>query len=50
VWQELGGGDLVLLDMFMPEMDGLETIIRSGGTVPMFPIIAMYLRRKHPVG
>jgi CheY-like chemotaxis protein len=41
LWRELHGGDLVLLDMFMPEKDGLETIIELRVYSPGVPIIAM---------
>lgn len=41
LWRELNGGDLVLLDMFMPEKDGLETIIELRTHSPDVPIIAM---------
>ena len=40
-WRELSGGDLVLLDLFMPEKDGLETIIELRTHSPGVPIIAM---------
>jgi CheY-like chemotaxis protein len=40
-WRELNGGDLVLLDLFMPEKDGLETIIELRSHTPGVPIIAM---------
>jgi CheY-like chemotaxis protein len=41
LWRELNEGDLVLLDMFMPEKDGLETIIELRTHSPDVPIIAM---------
>jgi CheY-like chemotaxis protein len=40
-WREINGGNLVLLDMFMPEKDGLETIIELRTYSPDVPIIAM---------
>src|SRR4051812_17577201 len=40
-WRELHGGDLVLLDLFMPEKDGLETIVELRDYNPGVPIIAM---------
>jgi CheY-like chemotaxis protein len=40
-WQELRGGDLVILDMFMPEKDGLKTIVELRNHSPRVPIIAL---------
>jgi DNA-binding NtrC family response regulator len=40
-WRELHGGDLVILDMFMPEMDGLETIVELRNHSPGVPVIAV---------
>ena len=40
-WRELHGGDLVILDMFMPEKDGLETIVELRSHSPGVPIIAI---------
>ena len=40
-WRELHGGDLVILDMFMPEKDGLETILELRNHSPGIPIIAI---------
>ncbi len=40
-WRELNGGDLVILDMFMPEKDGIETIIELRVHSPGLPVIAM---------
>jgi CheY-like chemotaxis protein len=40
-WRELHGGDLVILDMFMPEKDGLETIVELRNHSPGVPIIAI---------
>lgn len=40
-WRELHGGDLVILDMFMPEKDGLETILELRNYSPGIPIIAI---------
>jgi two-component system, chemotaxis family, chemotaxis protein CheY len=41
LWRNLNSGDLVLLDLFMPEKDGLETIIELRSHTPGVPIIAM---------
>lgn len=41
LWEEGRGGDLVVLDMFMPEMDGLETITALRIRSPYLPIIAI---------
>ena len=40
-WRELHGGDLVILDMFMPEKDGLETLVELRNHSPGIPIIAI---------
>jgi CheY-like chemotaxis protein len=40
-WRELHGGDLVILDMFMPEKDGLQTMIELRSHSPGVPIIAI---------
>jgi DNA-binding NtrC family response regulator len=40
LWQE-GGADLVIVDLFMPEKDGLETIIELRAHSPGISIIAM---------
>jgi CheY-like chemotaxis protein len=40
-WRQLHGGDLVILDMFMPEKDGLETIVELRSHSPGVPIIAI---------
>jgi len=40
LWLE-GRSDLVILDMFMPEKDGLETIVELQGLTPNVPIIAI---------
>jgi CheY-like chemotaxis protein len=40
-WRDLHGGDLVILDMFMPEKDGLETIVELRSHSPRVPIIAI---------
>ena len=40
-WRDLHGGDLVILDMFMPEKDGLETIVELRSHSPGVPIIAI---------
>jgi DNA-binding response OmpR family regulator len=40
-WRELHGGDLVILDILMPQKDGLETIIELKTHSPGVPIIAM---------
>jgi CheY-like chemotaxis protein len=39
-WQELGA-DLVMLDLFMPVMDGLETLAALRAYAPRLPIIVM---------
>ena len=39
-WRELGA-DLVILDVFMPDMDGLETVAALRAHAPRLPIIAM---------
>ena len=40
-WRDLRGGDLVILDMFMPEKDGLETMVELRNHSPGVPIIAI---------
>jgi CheY-like chemotaxis protein len=40
-WRDLHGGDLVILDMFMPEKDGLQTMIELRSHSPGVPIIAI---------
>ena len=40
-WRDLHGGDLVILDMFMPEKDGLETLVELRSLNPGVPIIAI---------
>lgn len=40
-WRELNGGDLAIVDLFMPEKDGLETIVELRAYSPGVPIIAM---------
>jgi CheY-like chemotaxis protein len=40
LWLE-GRSDLVILDMFMPEKDGLETIVELQSLTPNVPIIAI---------
>ena len=40
LWRE-AGADLVILDIFMPEMDGLETLAALRAHAPHLPIIAM---------
>jgi CheY-like chemotaxis protein len=39
-WRELGA-NLVILDIFMPEMDGLETLAALRAHAPRLPIIVM---------
>ena len=39
-WRELGA-DLIILDIFMPEMDGLETLAALLANAPRLPVIAM---------
>ncbi len=38
---ERGNYDLVITDIFMPEQDGLETILQLRRTAPHIPLIAM---------
>ncbi|MGH7508801.1 MAG: response regulator [Gemmatimonadales bacterium] len=40
LWRE-AGGDLVILDLFMPEKDGIETILELRAHSPGVRIIAM---------
>ena len=40
-WRDLHGGDLVILDMFMPEKDGLQTMLELRSHSPGVPIIAI---------
>jgi two-component system chemotaxis response regulator CheY len=40
LWREVGA-DLVILDIFMPEKDGIETIVELRAHSPGLPIIAM---------
>lgn len=40
LWREVGA-DLVILDLFMPEKDGVETIVELRAQSPALPIIAM---------
>lgn len=40
-WLELNGGDLVILDLFMPDKDGLEAIVELRAHSPGVPLIAM---------
>jgi DNA-binding NtrC family response regulator len=40
VWRDLGG-DLVILDLFMPEKDGIDTILELRAHTPAVRIIAM---------
>jgi CheY-like chemotaxis protein len=40
-WLELNGGDLVILDLLMPDKDGLEAIVELHAHSPGVPIIAM---------
>ena len=41
IWRELKGGDLVIVDLFMPEKNGLETILELRAFSPGVPIIAI---------
>lgn len=41
MWREGKVGDLVILDLFMPEQDGLETIVELHTHSPNTPIIAI---------
>src|SRR4051794_7948271 len=41
LWRDQKGGDLVILDLFMPEKDGLETIVELRAYSPGVPIIAI---------
>jgi DNA-binding NtrC family response regulator len=40
LWREVGA-DLVIVDIFMPEKDGIETIVELRALSPSLPIIAM---------
>ncbi len=40
-WRDIHGGDLIILDMFMPEKDGLETMVELRSHSPGVPIIAI---------
>jgi DNA-binding NtrC family response regulator len=40
-WLELSGGDLVILDLFIPDRDALEAIVQLRAHSPAVPIIAM---------
>ena len=40
-WLELNGGDLVILDLFMPDRDALESIVQLRAHSPGVPIVAM---------
>ena len=40
LWREVGA-DLVILDIFMPEKDGIETIVELRAHSPGLPIIVM---------
>jgi CheY-like chemotaxis protein len=40
-WRDLNGCDLAILDLFMPEKDGLETIVELRAHSPDVPIIAI---------
>ena len=40
LWREFGA-DLVILDIFMPEKDGIETIVELRAHSPSLPIIVM---------
>jgi DNA-binding NtrC family response regulator len=40
LWREVGA-DLVILDIFMPEKDGIETIVELRAHSPNLPIIVM---------
>jgi CheY-like chemotaxis protein len=40
-WRDLHGGDLVILDMFMPEKEGLQTMLELRSHSPGVPIIAI---------
>jgi DNA-binding response OmpR family regulator len=41
LWREMNGGDLAVIDMFLPEKDGLECIIELRTHSPGVPIIAI---------
>ncbi|HEX5575181.1 MAG TPA: response regulator [Gemmatimonadales bacterium] len=40
-WLELDGGELLILDLFMPDNDGLEAIVQLRAHYPGIPSIAM---------
>jgi DNA-binding NtrC family response regulator len=40
-WLQLHGGDLVILDLFLPDNDGLEAIVQLRAHSPGVPIVAM---------
>ena len=40
LWREVGA-DLVILDIFMPEKDGIETIVELRAHSPSLPVIVM---------
>lgn len=40
IWRDFGG-DLVILDLFMPEKDGIETIVELRALSPGIRVIAM---------
>lgn len=40
IWRDFGG-DLVILDLFMPEKDGIETIVELRALSPGVRVIAM---------
>lgn len=41
LWRQLNGADLAIVDMFMPEKDGLECILELRAFSPGVPIIAI---------
>jgi CheY-like chemotaxis protein len=40
LWRE-GGADVVLLDIHMPEVDGIEVLVQLRGLAPELPVIVM---------